>query len=531
MRRRLARVRAHRMFDDAAIRLVAVGPVDHRSVRLWLRTDAPGPHTITVTGAVRSPGTSPGGPRRFRFVVDGDPAFDGTVAVTVPDDVDADDIGPGRRPADLAPDTAYTFEVHRGDVRIGGGRFVTAPRDLDDAPDEVAIGVVSCHQPFDRGGRVAPASLALLDRLDEAFDAQRVRQVLFLGDQVYADLPGPLSLYDRGHFRVVGPPDRESILDCSRAEVRALLQHRYRAFWKVDGFARLQSRFATVCTLDDHELRDNFGSDVAHATPRWEALRQGALDAFHDYQGLRAHPARAPRPDVFPTRFVRGPVAGLILDLRSDRRATDDAIRFLDRQWAALDAFLADHAEHPVLLLGLSVPLLHAPEWLVEQAARFAVEGSAIHDRWSHPKAKAERDRLVHRLYDHRRRHPRQHLILVSGDVHVGTASTLTLGDSRPIHQLVSSGLSNLEALALRLDSAQLARANPSFTTSEGLTCTANLLPGPSNPHLGLNAGVVAVSRDGDGWAVRLRLLGVGDREGDGASLPRLVFDSGPLGG
>lgn len=497
----------------AAQRLVAVGIPDSRSVRIWLRTDRPGEHLITLVDPQ-------GVELQGRFAVSTDPADDGTGVIRWPEDVGG---------SDLRSFTTYRFQIRAADgVSIGEGRFSTAPRGIPDTPDRFSIAHASCHQPFLDDGRLRPESLRLLQALEGEFDRSDVRAFLMLGDQMYTDLPSGHCLYDDRVFRRIAPPGRTRLLDCTREEVRVLFQKRYRVFWKVDAFQRLQSRFATLCMLDDHELIDNFGTDPEHSTPEWAALEAGAFDAYHDYQALRHHDR--PRPTSFPTRFEWGPVAGLVLDLRSDRRVEGEKIRIIgEDQWEMLDRFLTAELTRPVLMIGLSVPLLHVPEWVVSMGAVVAPWGSGVHDRWSHPRAREDRDRLVHLLLAHRRAAPDQQMILLSGDVHVGAVSEITFDGGLPIVQVVSSAMSNLERESLRRGSASMADLVPEFETDQGVKCVARLLPGregSTNPYLHLNAGIIGLRRDGDRWRIRVRLIGHDENDPDRTGV---VYDSGEL--
>jgi alkaline phosphatase D len=486
---------------EPATRLVAVGSVDHRSARVWVRSDAPGPHTIELhhpDGRVEA----------GAFDVPDAPELDGTASVRWPDDLGLADLGPHR---------TYTFEIRRGEDVIGAGRFVTAPRGVDDAPESVSIAIGSCNQPFAEDGSYDPEALALLDGLEEVLDGEGVEQVLLLGDQMYTDLPPAFSLLGE---------HQDETLAMSRSEVRAALHRRYRAFWSVPSFQRLQSRFATLCVLDDHEVCDNFGSAEEHSSPRWAAYREGALDAFFDYEALRHYPRSETRPRAFPTRFARGPIAGLVLDDRSERVMSGDSLRiFGDDQWAALEAFLREEAHRPVLIVGIGVPFVHEPEWFAGAATTLSPPGSAADDRWTDPKAQKDHDRLLRTLYAHQKSRPEQRLLLVSGDVHVGTAIEIRFPDATPILQLVSSGLTNVEAKALRVVLAAMPMVASGVTTADDdVKGEACLIPGIEganhNPYTGLNAGIVTVRREDGGWKIRLRLLGA--RKGVG-----VVFDSG----
>lgn len=500
-------------FEGEATRLVAVGIPDHCSARVWLRSDCTGAHTLLLE---RADGELV---HRGRFEVPEDPACDRTTSVRIPGDVGA---------APLAPHTSYRFEIHADDgTFIGAGRFTTAPQGEHDAPERFAIALASCHQPFADDGSIQPGATEVLQELPELLEQHGAIGVLLLGDQMYTDLPAGQSLFDDAAFARVAPPGRKTVLECSRAEVRAIVQRRYRVFWKVPAFARLQAQFPTLCMLDDHELVDNFGTDPVHREERWRTFAAGALDAFHDYQALRS--CDRPRPDEFSTRFAWGPVAGLVLDLRSQRIALEQRIEVLgEAQWQKLDRFLDEEVQRPVLMLGLSVPLVHAAEWVVASAGILAPRGSAAHEQWSHPHQAGQRDRLVHRLLEHRRRAPQQRIVLLSGDVHVGTVCELRIADTAPILQVVSSALTNYENVLVRAGSSESAELARELETAAGVRCEAKLLSGlpelATNPYRRLNAGIVEVYREGSGWQVRVRLVG---HEGDEPPYARVVFDSG----
>src|SRR5687767_8218312 len=115
---------------------VAVGAVDARSARLWVRTTRPGPHEVEVWSQAE---------RHVGAVVLTPPAnADGTASFAFPDDV------PGA--GALTAGTAYQFRIRRGDHVLGAGRFETAPASPDLAPAEFAIAFMSCHLPFDDDG-------------------------------------------------------------------------------------------------------------------------------------------------------------------------------------------------------------------------------------------------------------------------------------------------------------------------------------------------------------------------------------------
>jgi alkaline phosphatase D len=487
-------------------RMVAVGAVEPTRARLWLRAPAPGPVELVI-------GPETGAPRRVEFVVP-DGAHDLTAAFDYPDDF------PGEPP--LAPDTTYTFRLGA----LGAGRFVTPPAP-DAPPKPLRLALMSCHEPFDAAGEVHDRARRMLRIAGDTLRAPDVAFAILAGDQVYADHPPRCSLFEPRFFAQVAPPGRATVLECTRAEVRALYHRRYRAFWALPEWRRFQAQLSTHAILDDHEIVDNWGSVPEHGDPRWSNLRDGALDAFHDYQASRALRRRGL---AFDHGFRWGRVAVYLTDLRSQRRALADGTMVLgEAQQQRLATFLAQSGDADVLLLVVSVPVLH----LAEAAATLVGKvfpGDAA-DRWTYAHALRDRDRLMRDLHAHSRAHPRQRVIMLAGDIHVGCAFRFEWSDGTPAFlQLTSSAVSNVLSPLLRLP-AKLMPHTVGAVWGEGFAGNATLLPpagpGQEHPYAGLNFGLVDLDPGlaaGDPWRVRFRLIG-----DDGGEVPaaREVYDTG----
>ncbi len=482
--------------------MVAVGAVGPTSVRLWVRVLAPGPlrvrcwsaRGVALDGTVELP---PGGAER-----------DGTGSFLVPDEV---------RPArPLAPSERYRFLVEGAGGRlVGAGAFVTAPGE-DEAPRRLAMGLMSCSQPFTARGRVSRRAAAMLTAAYRCLERHDVRLVLMVGDQMYADRPQRLSLFDPAHFAAVAPPGRRSLRECTAEEVRALYQERYRRFWGVPGWQALLARFPCCPIWDDHELIDNWGTDPAHLEPDWQRVFAGARAAYFDYQGSRVHPLGAPRAD-FGYGLELGPAAVFVLDLRSERCAGPEACLLRPAQLAALERFLARNAARPAALVVASVPVVHLPQWAARALRPFARAGEDFADRWAAGPQVRDRDRLLRLLHEHQRRHPEQLVALLSGDIHIGCAHELRWGERGPrAFQLVSSALTNLQGLPERVG-AQLSIAftRRVATEDDALAARVRFLHGEpgatQNPYSGLNVGVVELDLP-PGEPARLRFLLYGHR-------------------
>jgi alkaline phosphatase D len=319
-----------------------------------------------------------------------------------------------------------------------------------------------------------------------------------------------------------------------------LYQERHRIFWKHPAYARLMARFPCHMILDDHEIVDNFGTAEEHSGPRYDNLRAGALDAFYDYQAARTLPmSGGARPSAFFQTFTYGTVAGFIMDLRSERRATADQIEVASpAQWQALTDFLANNRDKHVLFLGLSVPLLHVPDWLATTGAALGEADGDVADRWTNPKMHASRDRLFHLIREHQRDNPDQRLVLLGGDVHVGAVSRFAWSDdTRDTYQLIASALSNTEGFLLRGLVELIPKIGAVIGHDGNADFSGELLAAPpehacsgkpANPYGKLNVGVIEVERHPEGRESSVRLVLIGCNDDEPASC-QIVFDSGRL--
>jgi alkaline phosphatase D len=507
---------------------VAVGAVTADRARLWVRVERPGELEVTVSrdDAARAVVA------RGALTVPADGGADGTLACDLPDALHAG----GADGFALEPLTAYRVEVVRrpGGEPVGVARFATAPRGEGDAPATFCFGALSCHQPFDDEGRLLPDSLRMLRATRRALHERGAKFVLLMGDQIYSDHPPRFSLFDDEFFRTVAPPGRRGVLECTAAEVRALYQQKHRIFWGCEEIQRLQAEFACYPMLDDHEVVDNFGSDRRHARPEWRALREGALDAFYDYQVSRVFDRRGrPRPPEgdFHYAFAYGPCSTFVMDLRSSRQTDEHATRvYSPAQFASLERFLAENARQKAVFVVVTVPIVYVDSWIVNAAAAVVGEGSDVADRWNHDKCVDQRDLLLALLRAHHARHPRQRLVVLGGDIHVGCAFRVDWdGGGPPLYQFTSSAVSNrqspIAAHAAEFLPKATSRVEVQGGLGGGITLPAGEDGADKNPYGGLNAGVVHVDARGPEATIQFELIGV-DGESDE---PRTVFRTGWL--
>ncbi|MCP3136336.1 alkaline phosphatase D family protein [Pyxidicoccus xibeiensis] len=503
-------------------RAVAVGRVSPRGARLWMRSPGGGTHRLELwLAAVPS--------ERVTYAVDmGDRAHaDHTFAFAFPDDV------PGARP--LEPVTRYGFRLSRADgVLVGEGRFETLPARPGQMPRRFCIGVASCHQPFDMNGELHELGVRMLRLARTAWERCDVKLVLWAGDQLYADFPENQSLFDPEYFKTVGPPGRESMLECTHDEARAVYHGRYRRNWGHPDWLALQALFPGYPILDDHEVVDNYGSLPEHHTKQWRHVRDAAEAAYRDYQHSRVQAFRPGDEGPYDYSFEYGAAAGYVLDVRSERRSTDgDHARvFAPHQLEHFSTWLNANADAPVLFIMLSVPPFFMPSWL-SRVARY-VPGSFredAHDRWMHPQYRTDRCRMLELIKRHQQHHPRQQVVLVCGDVHVGYAARCDWRTQPPtsLHQFVSSSITHkMSSMDWHL-ARHIPRTHFAMSDLDGDRARIHLLGGSmarvlQQPVGGLNVGTIEVDLDGDRARLNFKLYGEDEDQPDE---PKLLFESG----
>lgn len=487
--------------------MVAVGATDAVSARIWARADEPGELDVRWQDA--------GGDS-------------GLAAMKIHESNDCDNTGSVLLDG-LRPLRQYRFEVTRSDSgrAVGEGRFETSPPDADGTPGRFAVGLMSCHQPFDCDGRVKPEARQMLRATRDCLRSHNAKLVLQVGDQVYSDLPVTRSLFNDSYFREVAPPGRAELLDCTPEETRRLYQERYRHFFALPEWKALHAEFACYPILDDHDIVDNWGSDPAHQEPRWRNVIEGARAAYFDYQGSRLYPQGDRLPDNFDFDISYGNTAVRILDMRSNRRAGEGARVISESQMLGLARFLENHADRKVIFLVISVPPVHLPRSMARVIAKIRQSGEDFSDRWSSGKHVRDRDRLFCILAKHQSRHPEQHIAILSGDIHIGCLHRVAWDGGGAFHQMVSSGITHLESPFFRRGSSAIIRTNRRLRAMDGsFDARARLVKGRKgareNPCAHLNLGVIEIRTDSERRAPEVRYHLYGHENGE----PRLLFRS-----
>jgi alkaline phosphatase D len=486
--------------------MVAVGLVSPRSVRLWLRSGRPGPVDIEWSR------------------IDGSGADRTTVEITSADEGDRTAVVtlPGGAGRDFVPRSRYRFRVeHAAGQLLGEGEFETPP-EASDPPSGFCFAVLSCHQPFDEAGAPLERATRMLEAARECLAERGAKYVLMVGDQMYADFPAALSLFDQTHFATVAPAGRRGILDCTAAEIRRLYQERYRVFWNEPAWKKLQSDLPCYPILDDHDLVDNWGSRDDRSTEGWRALGEGARAAYYDYQGSRVLDlGRDGIPASFHFSFEWGPTATFVFDLRSSRTPGPEGRLFASDQQADFEAFLARQRDTPVIFLVLSVPIVHVPRTLARICERLPIgDAEDFSDRWSSSAHCRDRDHLLVVIERHQSANPQQRVVLLSGDIHIGCAHVIQWrGTANRLYHFVSSPVTHATSALYATASRLMMRMRRTLRSSDGRRIASIRLVegerrGQENPCCRLNIGMIEVDATDRHAGARLRfdLYGLTER-------------------
>ena len=486
------------------VNMVAVGKVTPRSVRLWMRSDLPGKHRIEI--------------RPYDV---NQPRIE--VTTTIPRNSETDFTHSIQYPSDfpnapqLRPSNRYSYRIVRvsDGTPLGEGRFATTPASDDQTPEGYAVALMSCHQPFNTDGALSERSMRMLRLVPEVLAGYNVKFVIACGDQIYADVPQNFSLMDP-HYAQKIIPSKSNILEWSAEEVRRAYQERYRIFWSMNEVRHMYANYPCYPILDDHEIMDDWGSNPAHYSRKFKKLARGAREAYFDYQGSRVQKRGAHLPQSFHYEFGYGSLAAFVMDIRSQRRAGKVNQLYSAKQFADFDRFLTRNGHKRVLLIVTSVPVVHLPSWLTDVGASLVGDRIDFPDHWSYKKNIDQRDLFLTRIHQHQEEHPKQRVVLVSGDVHIGCAFAVhwRYGKKPKLFQLTSSAVSN----RMKKSDTYFSKVGPELVSK--LECNhgspaarVNLLKAiegsqSNNPFGGLNIGIIGIRDRGDHSTVNLKLIG-----------------------
>ncbi len=416
----------------------------------------------------------------------------------------------------LDPLQRYWFRVNRAEsgAMVGEGTFETSPGAGQAGPRKFSIGLASCHQPFDKNGAVREDARQMLRAARKCFHENDAKLAFLVGDQMYSDKPNGLSIFNDEFFRAMAPAGRDRLLDCSVEELRRIYQQRYRTFFNLPEWTALQAQTPCYPTWDDHEIVDNWGTAPMHQNEDWKRVGEGARQACHDYQLSRVMPWQPNRGFQYAVEY--GNTATWVMDLRSERQAGDDGRIVSDKQMSEFEQFLASHADKAVIFVALSVPPIHLPRGLTKGLSWMTPMGNDFDDRWSTWADRFGRDRMLRSIHEHQRANPNQHVVILSGDIHIGCVHAIRWNGSEDLvtHQVISSGFTKQVGRFIAGASKLLIGANREIATEDGdLKGRVRVVPGidnlEENPLGRLNFALVEVETQDSGRVdLRFKLFG-----------------------
>ena len=275
----------------------------------------------------------------------------------------------------------------------------------------------------------------------EVLDTQGVDMVMQIGDQIYTDEPKPWfgksnTYWDRA-LAAQGRGDTAAVVEEFR--------NCHRKFWSAPEWRAVAANCPQYMIWDDHDIVNGWGSEDVHATLRHQAAFAAARQVYHEYQ--HSHNPIT-QPNTFYYGFDIGAAAFMVLDLRGNRQAWNNQLLGASQvQW--VDQFLTQRPHATVLFLISSVPMFHlSPRWAALPKL-LGLNVSDVTDQWSSPPNRGDRIAILKRLYQWLDEVPGRRVVILGGDVHLGTfgKAVYTGGQSaRQLIQATTSPISNKPA-------------------------------------------------------------------------------------
>lgn len=397
-----------------------LGHTTATTTRLWIYTDS----AIASGGALCHIATDnqftqpiPGSP--FPFNVQGDNNTIGTASISA-----------------LAPGSRYFYKVTYQGQTLGDSAYPFQTL-LNAAPDEFSFALVSCHAPFKYSG---DSRTTMWQRLSQevATRAENNKPVSFLlqvGDQIYAD--------EKDHFWQSSPWDKCLAMDTADPQTAARRQALYRdtyvRYWDFPVLRQLYARLPQYMMWDDHDITNGWGSGETHQNVSEQSTFAAAKAVYRQFQHVH-NPGNSNDPDALYYGFHLGAASFLVLDLRGQRQMWNkQLLGDAQRQWAK--QFIEQCQNTKTLFVVTSVPLFHlGPLWAW-------IPLSDVTDQWSDEHNRVDRRYLLKYLFDWMEAKPERRVVILGGDVHIGTFCRATRDTSnRSIVQITSSPVSNKPA-------------------------------------------------------------------------------------
>ncbi|KAG2382749.1 hypothetical protein C9374_005329 [Naegleria lovaniensis] len=237
----------------------------------------------------------------------------------------------------------------------------------------------------------------------------------------------------------------------------------YRLNWNHPATRRFISQVSNLMILDDHEIRDDWGSNEADKRKDTPEYYVGSLarQVYWEYQ-------RALREDIDDRvrmsnkheayYHIIGDVGILVLDLRAARSFLSsnagDKIFLGEDQWNDLNSWLfgTQQGSSPLstpqiksLIVVCSVPLIFLNKKLTEALPKMRSDLDDFRDHWTFGKQYPEQIDLLEMIRKWISSHPNRNCVVLGGDVHIGGSTTIKKDGKIVCEQLTSSAVCNIE--------------------------------------------------------------------------------------
>lgn len=231
--------------------------------------------------------------------------------------------------------------------------------------------------------------------------------MLMMGDQVYVD-------------------SRAGILDKSTLIERLI--PKYRQAFSSDGFRAVASQLPLYMAIDDHEIKDNWSTEMRYLSNENIVAEKNAKSAFFVYQRV-AGPARNPNGSGFDYTLKNAGFEFFNLDTRTAKTRVPKRKILRPSQWESLTNWLiAQDKDKPKFIMTSSVII---PGLIENQSTPTPRQA----DNWQ----MAENE--INRLFELINRLEMNNVVFISSDYHCAAVSRINIGDRLEAFAIVAPAL------------------------------------------------------------------------------------------
>ena len=340
----------------------------------------------------------------------------------------------------LHENTIYQITIPEVSVRVLG-EVHTLPIDMK----KVNVAVVSCDLAK------LQSKVDMWDRLFYRGKRDNVHILLHIGDNVYIDeevsynmtnqelieneavLLNPKKVdqnipYVKARSVLAGVPKDQ--WDSKRDEILEIYRDKYRRVWGRPSKAKCLSHFSNLMILDDHDVRDDFGSEPQDGDPDHKEYFLGhvALQVYHEYQRQLWDPDIMSKRDSLYNEFytiTHGPLGIIMLDARMQtscykpKRDPGDDTYYGKEQTADFQRQFATNKDVRFWIIAASLPLMFLKKKINELAEKSGIADDMAGFINVHHKGDFIPMLDMFRLWKERRG-PGSDIVVVAGDVHTG---------------------------------------------------------------------------------------------------------------